>query len=120
MSEPASSITGVAIAAGTVTLTGSVLGVQYDMLLAGFFGGLVSLSYLPTMTIMRIIGTVATSSLIAGFFAPVVAVIFVNYLPFLSSIGDFTRMSTAAGLGLCAQVLIPVVFDRIRRFESKK
>lgn len=111
MAEPASSTVGVAIAAGTITLTGSILGVQYDALLAGFFGGLVSLSYLPPMTKTRIAGSVAGSSLIAGWFAPVASVTASNYFPYLVGAGEApVRISAAAALGLCAQVIIPLVF----------
>jgi hypothetical protein len=54
MAEPASSV--VAIAAATITLSGSVIGLQYDALLAGFFGGLLSLLYLPPMPALKIAG----------------------------------------------------------------
>ncbi|MET3134605.1 hypothetical protein AAKU55_004905 [Oxalobacteraceae bacterium GrIS 1.11] len=115
MAEPASSTVGLAIAAGTITLTGSVLGVQYDALLAGFFGGLVSLSYLPTMTRTRIAGSVIGSSLIAGWFAPLASVTAANYFPFVAGAGEATiRISAAAALGLCAQVIIPAVFAWVR------
>jgi len=115
MAEPTSSTAGIAIAAGTITLSGSILGVHYDALLAGFFGGLVSLSYLPAMSIARIAGTVAASALTAGFFAPVVASGAANYFSYLAGIGDPLRIATAAGIGLCAQVLVPSVFSYIRR-----
>ena len=115
MAEPVSSTVGIAIAAGTITLTGSILGVQYDALLAGFFGGLVSLSYLPPMTWGRIAGSVTGSSLIAGWFAPLASITAANYFPYLSGAGEApVRISAAAGLGLCAQVIIPAVFARLR------
>lgn len=115
MAEPASSTIGIAIAAGTITLTGSIFGVQYDALLAGFFGGLVSLSYLPPMTRTRIAGSVAGSSLIAGWFAPVASITAGNYFPYLSGTGEVTvRIAAAAALGLCAQVAIPALFAWVR------
>ncbi|MDC8758589.1 restriction endonuclease [Janthinobacterium fluminis] len=116
MAELASSTVGIAIAAGTITLTGSILGVQYDALLAGFFGGLVSLSYLPAMSLPRIAGSVVGSSLIAGWFAPVLSVAAANYLPFVAGAGESAiRIAAAAALGLCAQVLIPAAFAWLRR-----
>ncbi|MDC8756272.1 hypothetical protein [Janthinobacterium fluminis] len=117
MAEPvASSTVGIAIAAGTITLTGSVLGVQYDALLAGFFGGLVSLSYLPATTWGRIAGSVAGSALLGGWFAPLASAAAVNYLPFVTGTGEPTiRIAAAAALGLCAQVIIPAAFAWLRR-----
>lgn len=115
MAEPASSTAGVAIAAGTITLTGSIFGVQYDLLLAGFFGGLVSLSYLPPMTPMKIAGSVAASSLLAGFFAPVIAAGSMYYFPWVAEVGDFIRIASAAALGIGAQVVIPAALQRISK-----
>ena len=116
MAEPASSTVGIAIAAGTITLTGSILGVQYDALLAGLAGGLVSLSYLPPMRGPQIAGSVIGSSLIAGWFAPVASVTAANYFPFLSSAGESgIRIAATAGLGLCAQVIIPAAFAWLRK-----
>jgi hypothetical protein len=89
MAEPASSTASIAIAAGTITLSGSVFGVQYDALLAGFFGGLVSLSYLPHMPAFKVAGSMAGSALLAGFAA-------------------------GAALGIAAQVLIPSGLKRLR------
>ncbi|KQW97145.1 hypothetical protein ASC94_10160 [Massilia sp. Root418] len=115
MAEPASSTVGVAIAAGTITLTGSILGVQYDALLAGLAGGLVSLSYLPPMSPVRIAGSVAGSSLIGGWFAPLASITAANYFPFISGAGETAvRIAAAATLGLCAQVLIPAAFAWLR------
>jgi hypothetical protein len=116
MAEPASSTASIAIAAGTITLSGSVFGVQYDALLAGFFGGLVSLSYLPPMSGLKITGTVAGSALLAGFFAPVIAAAALHYFPWLHSVGDFMRLAGGAGLGIAAQVLIPAGLKRLRSF----
>jgi hypothetical protein len=120
MAEPASSsVVGVAIAAGTITFTGSFLGVQYDALLAGFFGGLMAFSYLPPMTRWRIAGTLATSALLAGFFAPVLAAAAVNYLPWLKGLADFTRLAVAAALGVFAQPLLSAVPTIISRVSGK-
>jgi hypothetical protein len=116
MAEPASSTVGIAIAAGTITLTGSIFGVQYDALLAGLFGGLVSLSYLPAMTWGRIAGSVAGSSMLAGWFAPLVGIAVANYFPFVSGAGESSiRIAAAAGLGLGAQVIIPTAFSWLRK-----
>lgn len=114
MAEPASSTAGVAIAAGTITLTGSILGVHYDALLAGFFGGLVSLSYLPSMPRSKIAGTVASSSILAGYFAPVIAAGAQQYFPWAQGVGDALRLASAVGFGVSAQVVIPVALNLLR------
>lgn len=114
MAEP--STTGTAIGAGVITITGSILGVHYDMLLAGFFGGLVSLSHLPQMSRWRVAGTVGTASLAAGFFGPVVATAALHYLPWLSSLGDFLRLSAGAALGATIHSVIPALVRRARSF----
>lgn len=116
MAEPVSSTASIAIAAGTITLSGSVFGMQYDALLAGCFGGLVSLSYLPSMPLLKAAGTVAGSAMLAGFFAPVIAAAALHYFPWLNSVGDFLRLAGGAGLGIAAQVLIPSCLRRLRRF----
>jgi len=114
MAEPAASTAGIALAAGTITLTGSIVGVQYDALLAGFFGGLVSLSYLPAMSPWKITGSVASSSLLAGYFAPIAAALALNYFPWLHGVGDFTRLAAAAAIGIGWQGLLPAGLSRLR------
>lgn len=115
MAEPASSTAaGVAIAAGAITLSGSILGVHYDALLAGFAGGLVWLTFQPSMPAVRIASSMVASSLIAGFFAPLAAVGAVNFFPWLSEVGDSLRMAAAAGLGIGAQVIVPALLNLIR------
>ena len=115
MAEPTSSTAGIALAAGAITLSGSVLGVHYDALLAGFFGGLVSLSYLPAMSIPRTAWSVAAAALLAGLFAPVLSIASANYFTWLAGTGGQLRIATAAGIGLCAQVAIPALFTWIRK-----
>jgi hypothetical protein len=117
MAEPTSTTAaGVAIAAGTITLTGTIFGVHYDALLGGFFGGLVSLSYLPAATIWRIAGSVGTSSILAGFFAPIAAAAGSNYFPWVAGLGDFTRIAAAVVIGLVAHAAIPAALKKIQSF----
>lgn len=120
MAEPAASTVGIAIAAGTVTLTGSIFGVQYDALLAGFAGGLVSLSYLPHMPPLKIAGSLAGSAIIAGFLAPIGAAAAVNYFDWLGGIGDVTRVATAFLFGVGWQAVLPAALDRVRSLVSPK
>jgi hypothetical protein len=65
MAEPSSTTAGgIAVATGLVTLTGSFLGLQYDALLFGLFGGLVSLMHVSVGTPRRMAGTLATAALL--------------------------------------------------------
>jgi len=120
MPEPLVSTASIVIAASTVTLSGSVFGVQYDALLAGLIGGLVSLTYLPALPLLKMIGTVAGSALLAGFFAPVLAAAALHFFPWLQSVGDFLRLAGAAALGLGAQVLVPAGLRRLRTLVQDK
>lgn len=115
MAEPAASTSAaIAIAFGTVTVSGSLLGIQYDALLAGFFGGLVSLSVLPPMSNWKIAGSVVCSALLAGFFAPLCAAAALNFLPWLSAVSELTRLACAVVIGICWQPILPAGLSRLR------
>ncbi|MBX9900806.1 MAG: restriction endonuclease [Burkholderiaceae bacterium] len=118
MAEP--TVTGVAIAASAITISGSFLGVGYDALLAGLAGGVISLSYLPTMTKKRVAGSLITSSLLAGFFSPVFTMAAENSFPAFLKLGNFSHITIAAFLGMGAQVIIPRVLKMLSDFEVKK
>ncbi|MBF8176931.1 hypothetical protein [Herminiimonas contaminans] len=129
MAEPTSSTAAIAFAGGAITLTGSLMGVQYDTLLAGFTGGLISLSYQSaSLSPLRVIGGLAGSALLAGFCAPVLALGAFYYVPWMRDLGDFLRIALAGLLGICAHVLIPAALallpaaiDWVRDwFRSKK
>jgi hypothetical protein len=101
-------------------LTGSILGVQYDALLAGFFGGLVSLSYLPHMPPIKIARSLTGSAIIAGFLAPILAAFAVNYFSWLAGVGEFTRIAAAGLLGIRWQAVLPAGLDRVRSLVNPK
>lgn len=108
-----------AITAGAVTIGGVVTGLEYATLLAGLAGGLVSLSFLPPMTIWRRIWTPVTATLTAGYTAPLVT----HYID--SPIGDGRDLGTidlfaAFVTGLVAQLVIPVVMKAARDRAAKK
>ena len=118
MAEP-STTAGIAIGAGVITISGSIFGVHYDMLLAGFFGGLLSLSHMPPMSRWRVASAVGTASLAAGFFGPVVAHAAVHYAPWLADLGDFLRLATGAALGVSIHWIIPAALRRISHLGGK-
>lgn len=119
MAEP-STITGIAIGAGVITVTGSIFGVHYDMLVAGFFGGLLSLSSLPTMSRWRVAGTLGAASLSAGFFGPVIATAALHYFTWLAELGDFLRLAAGAGIGASIHSAIPAALRKIRSLGGAK
>lgn len=116
MAEPASSTVGIAIAAGTITLTGSILGLQYDFLMAGLFGGLVALSLAEQTSRMRMASSVAISALAAGYCTPVLVVIFHEYLIWSGKIShESLSLFCAAAIGVSAQTVLPVGLAWLKR-----
>ena len=114
MGEPHAS--GAAIAGAAITFSGSVIGMHFDALLAGFAGGLVALSFLPgPLSVGRVAATLLSSSLLAGFFAQLVALGAFAYLPWTQPMGDLMRVAAAGGLGIASQTLIPVLLAWIER-----
>ncbi|MBI3229538.1 MAG: hypothetical protein HYZ45_04935 [Burkholderiales bacterium] len=115
MAEIASSTaTGIALATGAITVSGSIIGVQYDALLVGLAGGLISLSYLPPMPKLKVASTIFTSVMVAGFFAPVAEAIVAKYAPWMNA-GNPLRMALAFALGICAQRLIPLLVSWVQK-----
>ena len=109
-----SSATGIALATGAITISGSIIGVQYDALLAGLAGGLISLSYLPTMPKLKVASTIFSSVMVAGFFAPIAEAIVIKYAPWMHA-GNPLRMAAAFALGIAAQRLIPLLLNWLQR-----
>ena len=115
MAEPSSATAaGVVVAAGTITLTGSIFGLQYDALLFGFCGGLVSLMFLspdsPTLRTTRATaGMLFAAAFLAALFSPGAA-------PGLHALAEWTekipadtiRLASAGLIGLCFQFVIPL------------
>ena len=60
------------VASGTaVTIAGMTTGLHYEVLLAGFAGALVSLSFIGQMPAWRRLWSLFTSTIFAGYTAPV-------------------------------------------------
>lgn len=111
-----SSTTGIALAAGTVTLTGSIFGVEYEALLAGFFGGLCFITYTPATTKLKLAATLVASSLMAGFFAPIVSVGLLNYFPWLKEVSESAlSIGVAAWIGLASQSAVPYLLAKLNK-----
>lgn len=122
MPEPTSTaVSGITLAAGTLTLTGSLFGVQYEALLAGFFGGLLYISYVPQDTKTKIAISLFAASLIAGYFAPIVTLAAIHYLPWTEALGrGQVQIAVAAALGLGGQSTVPAVLIKTLKYLSKR
>lgn len=115
MPEPTATAAGLGAAA--ITLTGSIMGMQYDALTIGLAGGVVALMHLPPMdSHLRKFGSVASSALMGGLFSPVASAAALNYAPWISSVSDVAiRLVFAFTIGLLAQVAIPVAMNALKR-----
>jgi hypothetical protein len=116
MAEPTVSgaAAAMAYATGTITITGSFLGLQYDLLLVGMAGGLVALSMFEQTTRVKMAFSVFTSALLAGYIAPVLNVAAIEYFPWTMKAGDALRWFCAFGAGLFGQTLVPLVIKFLR------
>lgn len=121
MTEPANTTAaGVAIATGAITLTGSVFGLQFDALLFGLFGGLISLMHLPAMGLLRLIGTLGSASLLGGLFGPAGVAAAASYWAWVAAVPPIpARLGSALFVGLFAQALIPLVLTRLERKSAQ-
>lgn len=97
-----------AVAATGITVLGVATGLSYEVLLAGFAGGLVSLSFLNPVGIWRRIWTPITATLTAGYTAPVAASWGARMI---EAPNPLTLLVFSAFLiGVLAQALIPWAF----------
>lgn len=104
----------VAIAASAVTIAGFATGLHYDVLLAGFTGALVALSYTERRGLWHRLWSLFTASLAAGYMAPALAAYGSQSLP--GSEGTQAALiSTGFVVGMSAQVLVPGVINWIKR-----
>lgn len=103
-----------AVVATTITLWGVATGLSYEVLLAGFAGGLVSLSFIPPMTIWQRIWTPFTATLTAGYTAQLGAYYLNKTLD--GGVNGLTLLVFSAFvIGVLTQVLIPAAMNWARR-----
>lgn len=89
---------------------GSVLGVKLASLVAGFAGGVVSLSYLRELSRGQMFLAVATGSLTAGYITPAV----LHYIAFPAELEN----GIAFLIGLTAMNLVPGFIALGERFKN--
>ncbi|MFT4172834.1 MAG: hypothetical protein QM639_09770 [Rhodocyclaceae bacterium] len=117
MTEPASAGgAGYAFAAGTITITGSVMGMHYDALMAGLAGALFALAMsdhqLPPK---RLVAWLVTTVMIAAWMAPVIGAWLVSSVPAFAPVDEALRLACAALIGAGAKSLIPALVGRAAR-----
>lgn len=88
---------------------GSILGVKYAALVAGFAGGVVSLSYVRPLTRLQSAMAVLSGALVAAYGTPVA----VHYLGLA---GNPLENGIAFGLGLTAMNIIPGILALAERW----
>jgi hypothetical protein len=116
MAEPSSTTAGgIAVATGFVTLTGSFLGLQYDALLFGLFGGLVSLMHVSVGTPRRMAGTLATAALLGAVLSQFTPALVHEFEMLKRVNSDHIRLATALFGGLFGQFGIPLVMGWLSR-----
>lgn len=119
MAEPTTTTSGIALAAGTVTLTGSIFGLQYDGLLFGLAGSLMSLMHLPPdhpalRTMARTAGMLFLSTFFAGALSPLAAPALHGAVDWADAIpAEPIRLAAAALIGLGLLWAIPVAMRRL-------
>lgn len=105
-----------AAVATSITVWGMATGLSYEVLLAGFAGGLVSLSFLGPMTIWRRIWTPFTATLTAGYSSPVWAYYVSQAIPPDGNVSQLTlTVFSAFTIGVMAQVLIPLAIKHAEK-----
>lgn len=114
--EPSSgSVAGVTFTIGTVSVVGTLLGMHYDALLFGLFGGLIFLTNNPSTTRTNAIGNVIASVLIAGSLSPVLGALLVSWFEVLTNVGeDNMRRASSLIIGAGWQASIPTAMEILR------
>ena len=102
--EPATSVAAVAVSATGLTILGISTGLQPDILLAGFAGGLWALTYQSPAPLFRRAAATAGSAVVAGYLSPIAVAILRGALP-----GDLSREIAQNAFGL----LIGLISQRV-------
>jgi hypothetical protein len=117
--EPTTSVSAIAVSATGLMLLGISTGLQPDILLAGFAGGLWALTYQPPAPLLRRAAATLGSAVVAGYLSPIAVAVLRSALP-----GDPSReiAQTAFGLliGLISQRVIGPAVLRIADRKARE
>lgn len=112
--EPASQ-TAIMLSVGTVAVTGSLLGMQYDALLFGLFGSLIMLARAEKTSRLAALGNIGTSMLVAGVGSPILSALAVAHFEMFSVLGkEIADHASALILGAGWQVGIPAAWSWVK------
>ena len=121
MAEPVTSTTGIALSVGTVTLVGSIFGMQFDALMFGLFGGLIMLSRITPKTRLEAFTTLIASVLIAGIIAPILAAWLSDTFQFLHKVKeDNLREAAALVIGAGWLTVLPTLWEGAKEWIGNK
>lgn len=116
MAEPAHTASGIVIATGAITLSGSIFGLQYDALLFGLFGGLISLMHLAPMSLARLAGTLASAALTGALFGPAAVAAAAASWAWMAAVpATSARLGAALCVGIFIQAIIPLALGWIEQ-----
>lgn len=105
------------MATGVITLTGSIVGLQYDALLFGLMGGLISLMHISVGSPKRMAMALATAALCGAMAAQIAPAAAHAYLEWTKALPvNVLRLLPAFLVGLVAQVAIPLGLQRLDGF----
>lgn len=115
MEPSTSSLAGVTFVIGTVSVVGTLFGMQYDSLLFGLFGGLIFLMNSPRTSRVAALSSIVASVLLAGIMAPILAALLLSWYEVLSSVGeDNIRRASALAIGAGWHATLPTAFSFIK------
>ena len=118
MTEPAA--TTAAGAAGlTLSLSGTLFGLQYDAMLAGFAGALIAQTYVPSAaTRWRAFLQLVAAGGISGYFSPIAVAVATRLAPWPLP-QDAMQLAAGAALGIVAPTLVPLLRALADRFGGR-
>lgn len=92
----------------------ATLGIKYTSLVAGFAGGVVSLSFVVGLTKPQMLSAVATGALSAGYLTPLLVELASAWL----KVSVAAEGAAGFFIGLCAMNIIPGLLALSKRFRD--
>jgi hypothetical protein len=97
----------------TEPVTASALGIKLGWTLAGFAGGIVSLSFLKGISRWQAVSSVFAGAATATYFTPVVS-------GWFNIASESSQNCAAFVLGLCAMSIVPLVMSTVSKIAKSK
>jgi hypothetical protein len=111
----------------TLTVTGSLMGLQFDVMMLGFFGALVAQTFVndppiesltPLRRYVRVFAQLLAAGLLAGLLTPVAESILAGMLP--GHVGaPALHLATAGAIGMVAPVVVPLLRKLLNKLAEK-